>query len=126
MPVDNVDLASMLRATHLKSTDGAILLAYSSPSHNRTTATIACGTSTNSSPCSDRVKAIRESPTWRPSEESFVQRSDGSGTTFVRRSAREADDVFGSPGHAQAVQSSGEGTHPHAKPYALHTDRLRN
>ncbi len=102
-------VAAMLGRTHLDGQDGTLLVAYSSPSRNRTTATVARDTSTNSSPGSDRVKAIRESPCWRPAESSFQHRSEIRETTFVRRSGREADDVFGSPSHAQTTQSSGDG-----------------
>lgn len=102
-------VAAMLGRTHLDGRDGTLLVACSSPSRNRTTATVALDTSTNSSPGSDRVKAIRQSPNWRPTEVSLIDRSGNRGTTFVRRSGREADDVFGSPSHAQVAQSSCEG-----------------
>jgi hypothetical protein len=102
-------VAAMLGRTHLDGSDGILLVACSSPSRNRTSAAVACDTSTNSSPSSDRVKAIRESPNWRPTEASFANQSDHRETTFVHRSGREADDVFGSPNHAQVTQSSGEG-----------------
>jgi len=115
----------MLGRTHLDGRDGTLLVAYSSPSHNRTTATVAHDTSANSSPGSDRVKAIRESPNWRPTEAAFVHRSGNRGTTFVRRSGHEVDDVFGSPGDAQATRPSGEGRLSPCKPSFRDTDHPR-
>lgn len=102
-------VAAMLGRTHLDGRDGTLLVTYSSPSHNRTATTVVRNTSASSSPGSDRVKAIRGSPNWRPMEASFVHRSGNRGTNFVRRSGHEADDVFGSPGHPEATQPSGEG-----------------
>lgn len=97
----------MLGRTRLDAPDGTTLVDCLSPSHKCTIATVSQDKSANSSPSSDRVKAIRESPSWRPAEPSFLYRSGHSGTTFVHRAGHEADDVFSSPAQATSAPSEG-------------------
>ena len=64
--------------------------------------------SDNSSQGSDRVRAIRESPNWRPDEDTFVPPARASATTFIHRSGNEADDVFGSLGDISGSPGQGK------------------
>lgn len=81
-----------------------VIGSYTSPSNKQKIGGIVIpgNTSTNSSPNSDRLRVIRESPSWRPAEEDdevFKHNSSYESRPFVKRTGNEADDVFGSPGH---------------------------
>ncbi|KAL6713555.1 hypothetical protein ACLMJK_009020 [Lecanora helva] len=79
-----------------------VLVSYTSPSNKQKLGGIVLprNTSTSTSPSSDRLKLIRESPTWRlvkEDREAFDRDAGCPSNDFVKRTGNEADDVFGSP-----------------------------
>ena len=90
-------------STHSDRQAGRVLLvSYTSPSSKQQIGgvVISHNTSTNSSPRSDRLRLIQQSPSWRAAgedEEVFKREAQSQAETFVKRAGNEADDVFGSP-----------------------------
>ena len=90
-----------------------LLVTYTSPSNKQQLGGIVLprSTTTNSSPGSERLKLIHESPSWRPTQaqEESIKREDRSQVeTFVKRAGNEVDDVFGSPGKVTKSPDRGE------------------
>ena len=93
-----------------------VLVKYTSPLSSQNAGSIVvpsnpCGTSTNSSPCSDMLRSLQKDSSWRLSneEKENLEREAGlQAGTFVNRAGNEADDVFGSPGKEK--QSPDRGT----------------
>ena len=90
-----------------------LLVSYTSPSNKQNIGGIVLPrtVTTSSSPSSDRLKFIHESPSWRPTqeEEESVKREDRfQAETFVKRAGNEVDDVFGSPGRVTKSPAQGK------------------